>query len=330
MLTNAQSNFITGGKLRKYLKIFDISANVHKKIDLIILIISLNFIWLAIILGSVFIYTYRYEINNPASIFCLYLSFIAGYLILLLSQLHKNKKYVAGLLFNLIFIAYLSSFQITLINYGEAILASLFSYLIFKKIVLLETKTKSGKLSITSDNRFSQLIRDLLALQCASYRKHNKLFRTKFLYCFVFSTYLIYLATISKFSVDKIGFFITILGVEVFLLSTLFSLFQKDEIACQLFHEIFPYQKYLKYFKEIILVFLLFLLSNIPFLLYLMIENRAFFVMFLPLVLSNSLLFSLNRLLYRVSIHLCLISSLISSVFWVVIQYFLLGVFLEY
>lgn len=330
MLTNAQSNFIKGGKLRNYLNLFDISTNAHKKIDLTILIISLNFIWLAIILGSMFIYTYRYNTSNVLSLFCLYFSFILGYLVLLLSQLYKNKKYALVLLLNLIFIASISSFQIPLINFGGAILSSLYSYFIFEKMVPLETKRNSGKLSISSHNPLSQSIRVFFALQCSSYRQHTKLFITKLFYCFALSAFLIYLTMTQEFSINKIGFFITILGFQIFLLSTLFSLFQKDEIDCTLFHKIFPYQKHLKYFKEVIFIFLLFLCSNTLLLLYLITENRALFIIIFPLILSSFLPFTLNRLLYRLSLRLCLFTSLMSSVFWIVIQYLLIGVLLEY
>ncbi|MCW8451815.1 hypothetical protein [Legionella quinlivanii] len=331
MLTNAQSNFIKGGKLRNYLNTFDISAHTHKKIDLLILALSLNFIWIAIVLGVGFIYTYTQNVIGLFALFCLYLSFIFNYLVLLLSHLYSNKKSVLLMLVSLIFIACISLLKIPFANYTGAILASLFSLFIFWREIPSGKEDSSGK-RVNGYNK--QLMSNSLSLyftiQLATYKQHRKLFLTKTLYCTMLNVFLVYLALRQNFNINHIGFFITISGFGIFMLSTLFSVFQQDEKNYTLFHTIFPYQSFLKYVKEITVAFLIFLVTGLPLLFYLGINNASLFIVIGTAFLMSFIPLTINRTLYWLSLRFCFFTSLINSILWMIAQYWILGGIFEY
>ncbi|ASQ47050.1 hypothetical protein [Legionella clemsonensis] len=327
ILTNAQANFITGGQLREYLNSFDISLDTHKKIDFLLLALSLNFIWLSIALGVVFIYTSSSNASMAFSLFCLYLSFMVNYLVLLLSNLYGNKKHILLLLCNLMVLVFISSSKIILINYVGAILISYFSLFLFWKTKPLGKANKSGQL--TNKKQHPNSLKFYFTIQYAVYKQHKKLFLHKILYSTLINIFLIYLIVAQHFNLDNIGFFITIIGVNSYTLSTLFSVFQEEENHHQLFHVLFPYQNYFKYGKEIILTFVLFIITGLPFLLYLAVEKRTLFMVIFTAFLSSFMPLAINRALYKLSLRFCLFTSLINCMLWVMVQYWILGVIFE-
>ncbi|QIN36832.1 hypothetical protein [Legionella longbeachae] len=331
MLTNAQSNFIKGGKLRNYLNTFDISAHTHKKIDLMILAISLNFIWVAIVLGAGFIYSYSQNIISLFSLFCLYVSFIFSYLVLLLSHLYRNKKYMFLLFVNLIFIACIPLLTIPFANYTGSILGTLFSLFIFRREIPSGKENTSNKRATGYNKQLiSNSLRRYFTIQLATYKQHREVFLTKALYCTIVNIFLVYLVMIQNLNIDHIGIFMAILGFSIYILCTLFSVFQQDEKSYKLFHTIFPYQSFLKYVKEITLTFLIFLIAGLPLLFYLAIENENLFIVIFTAFLMSFIPLTINRIFYWLSLRFCFFTSLINSILWMIAQYWILGGIFEY
>lgn len=237
VLTNAQANFIKGGPFRDYLTSFDISISAHKKIDFIVLAISLNIIWLSIALGASFIYT---ESTNPwmaVSLLCLYVSFIANYLVLLLNNLYGNRKHLLLLLLNLVAIAFISTSTMIFIHFAGAVLTSLFSIMLFWKTEPADKTLKAGQLAKKHHKKqSSNSLKLYFTIQYAIYKQHKKVFLTKILTSTLINIFLLYFTAAEHFKRDSLGFFITILGFNTYTLSTLFSVFQQEENEYQLFH----------------------------------------------------------------------------------------------
>ncbi|MFC3909045.1 hypothetical protein ACFORL_08160 [Legionella dresdenensis] len=326
MLTNAQANFIKGGPLRDYLTSFDIAIDVHKKIDFIVLALSINLIWLPIALGAGFIYTASTNAWMGLSLSCLYASFIANYLVLLLNNLYGNRKNMLLLLLNLMAIAFISSSAMTLIHFAGAVLSSLFSVMLFWKTEPADKITKTVQLAKKQyKKQSSNSLKRNFIIQYAVYKQHKRIFLTRILTSGLISPFLIYLTAVEHFSRDKSGFFITLSGLNTYTLSTLFSVFQQAENQYQLFHTLFPYQNQFKHTKEIILTFALLMISALPFLIYLALDQTNLFMVIFMVFLTSFIPLAINRSLYKYSLRFCLLASLINCVAWGIAQYWILG-----
>lgn len=115
-LTHVQSKFIKGGTFRDYLDTICNTTSHNKIIDTIILLFSLNIVWIAILFGAGRIHQLPSDTVLLFSYYCLYCSVILAIVVLLLNSLYKNAAGVLVLALSLILIAAISIREIWFLN----------------------------------------------------------------------------------------------------------------------------------------------------------------------------------------------------------------------
>lgn len=325
-MTNAQLSFIKGGAFRAYLHTVHISSRVHKGVDFIILLFSLNIVWLAIFFGGASIF---HDAKAPlylSSQYLLYVSLIFVLCTLLLTLLYK--KIASGVLsFSaLLLVVFISSQGNWLLNYcvGTGILLTCGI-----TVWLIEPcqNKKKHSFKIMHFEQFNKLdsLKNIFIIQLAVLRKHKLSFLIRFTLCFFLYPLILQVLASPETVNNRQELIIVLIGLQTYILSTLFAFFEKEKLEHNLFHKIFPYQSHTKIIKEIILITTGFLLTLSPVFVFLIVNLKNGFSLTFIIVATNCTVLAINRVLYRQSLRFCLFTSLLNTLCGCVIQYIFSG-----
>lgn len=323
-MTNAQSSFIKGGVFREYLHTFYIPTRVSKKIDLIVLLLSLNSVWLAVLFGGVSILHSSKEPLFISSQYFLYGSMVMALITLLLNSLYRKIANSLLLCSALVLVAYISMQGSWVLNYGIGCLVCLLCGIIIWT-VQPSTAKQAHLFKITQVglfNRFSLWTR-FFVIQLAVYRENKASFLTRLALCFVISALIL---KIGSFPNAPKGLFFVLVAVQTYILSTLFTFFEKGKLDHVLFHQIFPYQQMTQQVRELIVIMAGLVVTLLPIALF----DHPYFLLLLVALVMSSITIIINRFLYMLSLRFCLFTSLINTVGGCVAQYIFSGVFFGY
>ena len=329
-LTKAQSSFIKGGAFREYLHTLYIPLRVHKAVDFIILLFSLNMVWLAIIFGGANI-LHTEDSLFQASQYCLYASTVFALCTLLLNFLYKKIAKCLMAFFALLLILVISKAGSWLLNYGVGLsifllcgimLATVQPHLVKQKYLF-----KIPSLDVLNGLKSLSSLKNIFIIQLAVLRKNKISFLIRFTLCFAISL-LILQALNSQETVDnRQGLILVLMGLQTYILSTLFTLFEKEKLEHALFHRIFPYEKQAQSIKEIILIWIELMLALMPVFLFCIFNLKNYYLLSLIIFAMNGFVFAINRIFYALSLRFCLFSSLLNTVCSCVVQYIFLGAY---
>jgi hypothetical protein len=330
-MTNAQSSFINGGAFRVYLHTLYIPANVHKAIDFIILLLSLNIVWVAIFLGGVRI---LYETKDPlfiSSQYCLYASTVFVLCTFLLNFLYKRIANGVVIFFVLFLVTFISTQNNWLLNFEVGIAIFLLcGFIVWTLQPDHQVKKYSFKTSHTNVlNGFNSLdsLKNIFIIQLAVLRKHRISFLIRFIACLALSLLILQIFNFQKTINNRQGVILVLINFQTYILSTLFILFEKGKLEHILFHNIFPYQKQAQPIKEIILVWTGLMLTLTPIFLLCSFSLKNYFSWVLIIFAMNGVVLAINRNLYTQSLRFCLFSSLLNTVSCCVVQFIFLGAY---
>ena len=328
-LTNAQSSFIKGGAFREYLHTLYIPVRTHNVIDFIILLLSLNIVWLAIFFGGANILHNTEDTLFQASQYCLYVSTVFVLCTLLLNFLYK--KIAKGLVsFSaLLLIMIISKQGDWLLNFGVGLSIFLLCGIILGTVqpYLGEQKYsfKIPHFNVLNSLKSLRSLKDFFIIQLAVLRRNKISFLIRFTLCFVISLIIVQVLNSPETVDNRQVLILVLMGLQAYILSTLFTLFEKTKLDHALFHSIFPYQKHAQPIKEIILIWIGLMLALIPVFLFCIFNLKNDCLLSVMIFAMNGVVFATNRILYALSLRFCLFSSLLNTVCSCVVQYIFLG-----
>lgn len=327
-LTKAQSSFIKGGAFREYLHTLYIPQRVHRAIDFIILILSLNIVWLAIFFGGAnILHTEDYLFQ--ASQYCLYASTVFALCTLLLNFLYKKIAKCLMAFFALLLVMVISKAGSWLLNYGVGLsvfllcgfmLATVQPHLVKQKYLF-----KIPFLNVLNGLKSLSSLKNIFMIQLAVLRKNKNSFLIRFAFCFAISMLILKVLNSQEIVDNRQGLILVLTGLQAYVLSTLFTLFEKEKLDYALFHRIFPYEKYVQPVKEIIFIWTGFMLALMPVFLFCIFSLKNYCLLSLIILAINGIVLAINRSLYALSLRFCLFSSLLNTVGGCVVQYIFLG-----
>lgn len=160
-------------------------------------------------------------------------------------------------------------------------------------------------------------------IQLAVYRENKASFLTRLALCFVISALIL---KIGSFPNAPKGLFFVLVAVQTYILSTLFTFFEKGKLDHVLFHQIFPYQQMTQQVRELIVIMAGLVVTLLPIALF----DHPYFLLLLVALVMSSITIIINRFLYMLSLRFCLFTSLINTVGSCVVQYIFSGVFFGY
>ncbi|KTD59279.1 DUF6136 family protein [Legionella shakespearei] len=330
-LTRAQSSFIKGGIFREYLHTLYIPLRVHKAIDFIILLLSLNLVWLAIFFGGANILHNTEDTLFKASQYCLYASTVFVLCTLLLNFLYKRIAKGVMAFLALLLIIVISKQGSSLLNFGVGLSISLLCCIILGTIQPRRHEQKSSfnilRLDIFNSLKSIHSLKNIFIIQLAVLRQNKISFLIRFTLCFAISLLILQVLNPQETVDNRQGLILVLLGLQTYILSTLFTLFEKGKLEYALFHSIFPYQKHAQPIKEIILIWIGLMLALMPVFLFCIFSLKNYCLLILVIFAMNGVLFAINRTLYALSLRFCLFSSLLNTVGGCVVQYIFLGAY---
>lgn len=330
-LTRVQSSFIKGGSFREYLHTLYIPLRVHKAIDFIILLLSLNIVWLAIFFGGVNILHNTEGTLFQTSQYCLYANTVFVLCTLLLNFLYKKIAKGVMAFLALLLIIVISKQSNWLLNFGVGLSISLLCGMILGTVQphrrgqkysfkILHFDILNGLKSIHS-------LKSTVIIQLAVLRKNKISFLIRFTFCFVLSLLILQVLNSQEIVDNRQGLILVLMGLQTYILSTLFTLFEKEKLEHILFHSIFPYQKHTQPIKEIMLIWIGLMLVLMPVFLFCIFNLKNYCLLSLIIFAMNGVVFAINRILYALSPRFCLFSSLLNTVGSCVVQYIFLGAY---
>jgi hypothetical protein len=330
-LTRGQSSFIKGGAFREYMHTFYIPLRVQKAIDFIILLLSLNIVWLAIFLGGANILHNTKDSLFQVSQYCLYVSTVFVLCTLLLNFLYK-KIAIGVIAFSaLLLIIIISKQSNWLLNFGVGLSISLLCIIILVTVdpYLREQKYsfKIPHFDVLNGLKSLSSLKNNFIIQLAVLRKNKISFLIRFTFCLAISLLILQVLNSQKIADNPQGLILVLVGLQTYTLSTLFTLFEKEKLEHALFHRIFPYHKHALPIKEIILIWIGLMLALIPVFLFCIFSLKNYCLLILVIFAMNGVLFAINRILYALSLRFCLFSSLLNTVGSCVVQYIFLGAY---
>lgn len=328
-LTKAQSSFIKGGAFREYLHTLYIPLRVHKAIDFIILLLSLNIVWLAICFGGTNIPHNTEGSLFQASQYCLYASTVFALCALLLNFLYKKIAKGIMVFLALFLIIVISKQSNWLLNFGVGLSVSLLCGIILATVqphlVKQKYSFKIPSLDILNGLKSISSLKIIFILQLAVLRTNKISFLIRFALCFAISMLILQVLNSQETVDNRQGLILVLMGLQTYILSTLFTLFAKEKLKHALFHRIFPYQKQAQSIKEIILIWIGLMLALMPVFLFCIFSLKNYCALSLIILAMNGVVLAINRILYALSLRFCLFSSLLNTVSGCVIQYIFLG-----
>lgn len=347
-MTKAQSSFIKGGDFREYLYTLYIPSGIRNTIDFIILLLSLNIIWLAIFLGGGNILRGAEDSIFRYSQYCLYASTVFALCTFLLNFLYKKIAQETLTFFALLLLILISKQGNWLLNWGAGLSISLLCVIMLKKAqpclrqnkilgrVYTSSAVRRPKGAIcqhVSDSdvligvKSRDSLKNIFIIQLAVLRKNSISFVIRFTMCFILSLLMLKVLNAQETDDNRPGLVLILISLQSYLLSTLFALFEKEKLEHSLFHSIFPYQKYLQFLKELILIWAGLMLALIPVCLFCIFNVRNHLLLFIFIFGMNGVVLAINRFLYTQSLRFCLLSSLLNTVGCCVVQYAFLGTY---
>lgn len=328
-MTRAQWFFIRGGVFREYLHTLYIPLHVHKTIDFVILLFSLNIVWLAIFFGGVSIFHYAKGSLFLFSQYCLYASTVFVLCTLLLNFLYKKIIGSIVVFFALPLVIFISRQSNWLLNFSVGIGISLLCSLIVWTIRPYRSKQKClFKIPIfDAFNGFKSLdsLKNIFIIQRAILRKNKISFLIRFTLCFALSLLILHVLVSPETVDNRSGLIFILISLQTYILSTLFILFEKGKLEHALFHNIFPYQRHTQPIKEIILIWAGFMLILTPVFLFCIMNLKSYCSLILIIFTINGAVLVINRILYIQSLRFCLFSSLLNTMGSCVVQYIFWG-----
>lgn len=330
-LTKAQSSFIKGGAFREYLHTLYIPARVHKKIDLMILLLSLNLIWLAILFGGATIYRQTGSLSLIFSQYALYGAAITILITLLFNALYKKWTNTIFLIFELALVAALSTKGGWFLNTSMSVCIYAISGLILWKVQPFERSNywfKTVHIGSSNSIKLINPLKGLFLIQLAVYRENRKSFFIRLTLCCGLSILLLNLLASHELNENSGGIVLFFTTIETYILSTLFIFFEQGQRNHSLFHQIFPCYRIAFYVSEVSFVAGLLIVVFFPLVLSRLFTTLSYFSVHI-IAISLIILF-INRILYKLSLRFCLFTSLISTVGISIIQYIVLGAFFDY
>lgn len=330
-LTRAQSSFIKGGAFREYLHTLYIPLRVHKAIDFIILLLSLNIVWLAIFFGGANILHNTEDSLFQVSQYCLYVSTVFVLCTLLLNFLYK-KIAIGVIAFSaLLLIIVISKQSNWLLNFGVGLSISLLCSIILGTVdpYLREQKYsfKIPHFDVLNGLKSLSSLKNSFIIQLAVLRKNKISFFIRFTFCLAISLLILQVLNSQEIADNRQGLILVLVALQTYILSTLFTLFEKEKLDHALFHSIFPYQKYALPIKEIIIIWIGLMLALMPVFLFCIFSLKNYCLLILVIFAMNGVLFAINRILCALSLRFCLFSSLLNTVGGCVVQYIFLGAY---
>ncbi|MGQ3890901.1 hypothetical protein [Legionella sp. CNM-4043-24] len=310
-LTRAQSSFIKGGVFRDYLQTVYIPARIHKRIDFIILVLSLNIIWIAIIFGGVTILSNTDDSVFRTSQYCLYASTIFALCTLLFNFLHKNTGRVFIVLLALLLVVDISRQGQCVVNFGLGAGVAVLCGLMFKTTEFHRPRY-AFTFKIPRADAFNGL-RGVFIIQLAVLRKYRLSLVIRFVICCSLSILVFNILNFQETTERPQAIVLVLSGLQIYILSTLFTLFERERLEHAVFHHIFPYQKQIQPLKEAVLIWTGFMLVSAPVL------SGTFHL------ITALIIIALNRFIYTLSLRFCLFSSLLATAGACIAQYFFLG-----
>lgn len=321
LFINVQAVFIKGGALRKQIQIYPVSIDSHKKIDLIILSSALNFIWIAILFGFLYV-LHLHEKSTLFSSLILYVSFIPVFLIFLLSSLYKNIFYTLSLLLNSVLICMASLVSMVGLSLSLGFFSLMFAKYVYQKIYLNDVKHTAYSRLIGSTLCW-KTFEKIAPIQNAAFQENKALFYKKYSYALFLCFFLLYLFSLKEISLDHSLWIVFIGNIEIYILSALFSVFQVQENKYNLFHKVFPFEASKKYLKEVLIVSFLLFVANLPLIIYIIMNNK--FWMIIGLFLLSIFPIAVNRALYFLSMRYSLLTTLLNTILWITFYFITLG-----
>ncbi|MFW2572333.1 hypothetical protein, partial [Legionella sp. 29fVS95] len=267
-LTKAQSSFIKGGAFREYLHTLYIPLRVHKAIDFIILILSLNIVWLAILFGGSNILHNTEDSLFLASQYCLYASTVFVLCTLLLNFLYKKVANGIIAFIALLLIVLISKQGSSLLNFCVGVSTSLLCVFIVGIVQpyfpIQKYSLKIPRFGVLNGFKGIGSLKNIFIIQSAVLRKNKISFLIRSSLCFALSLLIIQVLNSQETVDNRQGLTLGLMGLQTYILSTLFTIFEKGKLEHALFHSIFPYQKHAQPIKEIILIWIGLMLTLIP------------------------------------------------------------------
>jgi hypothetical protein len=322
-MTQTQLPFIKGGEFREYLHTLYIPSRIYKKIDFIILLMSLNIVWLAIFFGATNILHYSKEPWFVSSQYCLYASTVLAMMTLLWNCLYRKIANSFLLFFVLIFIAWSSMQGSWLVNYSVSCLVTLLSGLIIWKVQPFVAKRnylfKTASINLVNSHK----CKSIFLMQLAVLRESKQAFITKLILCFAVSGLI--LQVLSSQGLESEAIVLALVGLQSYILSTLFILFEKGKLDYALFHKVFPYQRQINFVKELTVIWLLLFVILFPVFLFCIFSFKNYLLLCLAIWVMCFIGLIINRIFYAQSLRFCLFFSLLSTLGSGVVQYIVLG-----
>lgn len=324
-ITKTQLPFIKGGEFREYLHTLYIPSRVYKKVDFILLLVSLNIVWVAVFFGAANILHHSKGPWFVSSQYSLYASTLLAIITLLWNCLYR--KIANGiLLFSvLIFVVYSSMQGSWLVNYSVSCFVVFLSGLIIWTVQPFVAKKnfKTGSLLVLNNYKGMSIF----LMQLAVLRENKRALITRLILCFAVSGLLIQVFSSQEELENRDAIVIVLASLQTYILSTLFILFEKGKLDYSLFHQVFPYQWKMNYVKEISIIFILLSVILFPIFLFCLFSFKNYIFLLLAILMMSAIGLIINRSLYALSLRFCLFSSLLSTLGSGVVQYMVLGAY---
>lgn len=324
VLTQSQVKPITGGDFRDYLDSLFIPSRVHKYIDLIILLLSLNLVWLAIFIGVAKISQIANDSKLLCSYYSLYFSMVIAIVALLLNSLYQNILNVVLLILALILITLISTQKIWLLNISVALFISLLSVVLTWNVEPYKRKTIINRRRVRSFTK-ECLPQVLFLMQLATYRAHKSAFFLRIALCFILSIFSCNLFFSDAISINRDSSLLILIGLESYILSTLMVFFAKSELEYSIFHFLFSEQLFAKRLLELIVIIGALILSLLPLILSFLLKMPSYIMQFTVLIALNILTIIFNRIFYTYSLRFCFFTSLLNTLGNMMMDYLLIG-----
>ncbi|MDR3503873.1 MAG: hypothetical protein P4L79_14945 [Legionella sp.] len=324
-MTVTQLTFIKGGEFREYLHTLCISSRAYKKIDFIILLVSLNIVWLAIFFGAINILHYSKELWFVSSQYCLYAATILAIITLLWNCLYRNIANGILLFSVLVFVVWSSTQASWFVNYSVSCFVILLSGLIIWTVQPSVVK-RNYLFKTTSIHTLNAHKRQsIFLLQLVVLRERKRAFITKLILCFAVSGLILQILSPQEALESREAIVLVLVSLQIYILSTLFILFEKRKLDYALFHRVFPYQRQINFVKELAIISLLLFVILVPVFLFCIFSFKNYLLLLLVMWVMGSIGLIINRIFYAQSLRFCLFSSLLSTLGSGVVQYLVLG-----
>lgn len=327
--THAQSMFINGGPFREYLNTMYLARYHQKRIDMVLILISLSFVWIGIILGGTQLYYFSENKLAVISYYGLYVAMLSAILVMLLSMLYKNMRDILLLSTCIALIGVVSTIQVGSLNWIVSIGVSIVSVMVMLKSQPKRSQESIGTYKEKIDLKKSFVgLKSYIILQIAVYRRNKNPFLLRFFLCICIAALSFYLNYFEKTFINKIQTIILPISCFSYCASTVFTFLSEDELQCSVFHRIYPSSLLNKHIIEVIMLSGILILSFVPTIILILSKSFLLSCVLGISLIMNALSLFVNRYLYAYSLRYCLFTSTVNTIVNLYIQCLLIGGFL--